>query len=108
MYLAPLMLRLTPSVYFAVTRSNHALNLVNHPVSPLFFFDSSVGFKSRVQRAGVNDNAINAEMITDIAMVMANCWYNRPTIPGINPTGTNTAARMSAMATTGAEISFIA
>src|SRR5580704_10443584 len=107
-YLDPLMLRRTPSVYFAVTLSNQALNLVNHPVRPLFFFDSSVGFKSKVQRAGVSDNAINAEMITDIAIVMANCWYKRPTIPGINPTGTNTAARISAMATTGAEISFIA
>src|SRR3984885_8335305 len=102
------MLRLTPSVYFAVTRSNQSLNLVNHPVSPLCFFDSSVGFKSKVQRAGVNDNAINAEIITDMAIVMANCWYKRPTIPGIKPTGTNTAARMSAIAITGAEISFIA
>ena len=39
---------------------------------------------------------------------MANCWYNLPTIPGINPTGTNTAARIRAIATTGPEMSFIA
>ena len=43
--------------------------------------------------AGVNDNAINAEIITEMAMVIANCWYKRPTIPGIKPTGTNTAAK---------------
>src|ERR1700722_9002929 len=102
------MLRRTPSVYFAVTRSNQLLNLVNQPVSPLFFFDSSVGFKSKVQSAGVNDNAINADIITDMAIVIANCWYKRPTMPGINPTGTNTAARISAIAITGAEMSFIA
>src|SRR6185503_2902397 len=108
MSLALLILLFTPLVYRAVTLSNHALNLVNHPVRPLCFLLSSVGFKSKVQRAGVNDNAINAEMITDIAMVIANCWYNRPTMPGINPTGTNTAANISAMATTGAEMSFMA
>ncbi len=56
----------------------------------------------------VNDKAIKADIITDIAMVMANCWYNRPTMPGINPTGTNTAANIKAIAITGAEISFIA
>ena len=51
---------------------------------------------------------MNAESITEIAMVIANCWYSLPTIPGMNPTGTNTAARMSAMATTGADMSFMA
>ncbi len=73
-----------------------------------FFFDLSVGFNNNVQSAGVNDNAINADIITDIAMVMANCWYKRPTIPGIKPTGTNTAASINAMAITGADISFMA
>src|ERR1700761_3228506 len=102
------MLRRTPSVYFAVTLSNHSLNLVNHLVRPLFFLLSSVGFNSNVQSAGVSDSAIKADIITEMAMVMANCWYSLPTMPGINPTGTNTAARISAMATTGAEISFIA
>ena len=41
----------------------------------------------------LSESAIKAEIITDMAMVMANCWYSRPTMPGINPTGTNTAAK---------------
>src|SRR6185312_1993238 len=107
-YLDPLILRRTPSVYFPVTLSNHSLNLVNHLVRPLFFLLSSVGLSSNVQSAGVNERAMKADIITEMAMVMANCWYNLPTMPGINPTGTKTAARINAMATTGAEISFIA
>lgn len=55
-----------------------------------------------------NVTIIKAERITDMAIVMANCWYKRPTMPGIKPTGTKTAAKISAMATTGAEISCIA
>src|SRR5476651_1454765 len=102
------MLFLTPSVYRAVTLSNQALNLAK-PLSKKFFLRlGSVGLSNKVHNAGVNDKAINAEIITEIAMVMANCWYNRPTMPGIKPTGTNTAAKISAMAITGAEISFMA
>src|SRR3569623_202107 len=78
-YRAPFMLRRTPSVYFAVTLSNHSLNLVNHLVSPLFFWLSSVGFSSIVLNAGVSESAIKAEIITEIAMVIANCWYSLPT-----------------------------
>ena len=107
-YLEAAILFFTPLVYLAVTLSNHALNLLNHLVKPFALSPVSVGFSSKVQSAGVNDNAINAEIITDMAMVMANCWYKRPTIPGIKPTGTNTAARISAMAITGADISFMA
>src|SRR3569833_209177 len=107
-YRAPLILLFTPKVYLSVTRWNQLLNLVNHAVRPLFLLLSSVGFSSNVQSAGVNDRAIKADIITEMAIVMANCWYNLPTMPGNNPTGTNTAARISAMATTGAEISFIA
>ncbi|MNN75291.1 hypothetical protein D3C81_1915840 [compost metagenome] len=59
-------------------------------------------------KAGVKDKAINADSITDTAMVMENCWYNCPTIPGINPTGTNTAERIKAIAITGAVMSFMA
>ncbi len=74
-----------------------------------FFTVSSLeGFSIIEHNAGVSDKATNAEMITDTAMVMANCWYSRPTIPGIKPTGTNTAARINAMAITGPEISFMA
>src|ERR1700743_3113153 len=107
-YFAPAILFLTPLVYLAVTLSNQALNLPNCLSSQFGFRLTSVGFKSNVHSAGVNDNAMNADIITDIAMVIANCWYNRPTIPGINPTGTNTAANISAMAITGADISFMA
>ena len=75
-------------------RSNQALNLANHLSKKLGFLSGSVGFNSSVQSAGVNESAINADMITDIAIVIANCWYSLPTIPGINPTGTNTAAKI--------------
>ena len=53
----------------------------------------------------LSDKAINAESNTEMAMVIANCWYNLPTMPGINPTGTNTAANINAMAITGPVIS---
>ena len=43
-----------------------------------------------------------------MAIVIANCWYNLPTIPGKKPAGTNTAAKTRAIATTGPEISAIA
>ena len=52
-------------------------------------------------RAGLRVSALNAEMITDTAMVTANCWYIRPVIPGMNAVGTKTATRIRAMATTG-------
>ena len=42
-----------------------------------------------------------AEIITEMAMVMANCLFSRPWIPLMNPTGMNTDARISAMLTTG-------
>src|ERR1035437_10251547 len=103
-----LMLFFTPMVYLAVTLSNHSLNLINHLSIRFGFLLGSVGFSNKVQSAGVNDSAMNADITTDMAIVMANCWYRRPTMPEIKPTGTKTAARMSAMATTGAEISFIA
>jgi hypothetical protein len=48
-------------------------------------------------------SALNAESRTDTAIVTANCWYIRPVMPGMNAVGTNTAARMSAIATTGPE-----
>ncbi|MNV38969.1 hypothetical protein D3C71_1305330 [compost metagenome] len=66
---------------------------------------TAVGFNKIEHNAGVNESAINADNITDTAIVMANCWYNLPTIPGIKPTGTNTAAKINAIAITGAVIS---
>ena len=60
------------------------------------------------QSAGLSVSALKAEMSTDTAIVTANCWYMRPVMPGMNAVGTNTAARMSAIATTGPDTSSIA
>src|ERR1700738_1007102 len=108
MYLEADMLFLTPFVYLSVTRPNQLLNRKNNLLMPEASFLAAVGLNNKVHSAGVSDKAINADKITDIAMVIANCWYNLPTMPGINPTGTNTAARINAMATTGADMSFMA
>ncbi len=51
---------------------------------------------------------MNAEISTEIAIVSANCWYIRPEIPGTKAIGTNTDARMIAIATTGPCTSSIA
>ncbi len=59
-------------------------------------------------KAGLRVRALKAEMITDTAMVTANCWYIRPVIPGMNAVGTKTAVRISAMATTGPDTSSMA
>src|SRR3984957_1176333 len=69
---------------------------------------SVFGFSNSAASAGLSVSALNADKITEIAMVTANCWYNRPVIPGINAVGTNTADSTSAMPTTGPEISSIA
>src|ERR1700693_6022368 len=63
--------------------------------------DSRRGFKSKEQSAGLSDRALKAEIITETAIVTANCWYRRPVIPGIKAVGTKTAARIRAIATTG-------
>jgi len=47
-------------------------------------------------------------MITEMAIVTANCWYSRPVMPGMNAVGMNTAARIKAIAITGLETSSIA
>jgi len=62
---------------------------------------SSSPRRNNAESAGESVSALNAEMMTDTAMVTANCWYNRPVMPGMNAVGTNTAARMIAMAMTG-------
>ena len=74
----------------------------------IFAFSSLECFSIIEHSAGVSDKATKAEIITDTAIVIANCWYNLPTIPGIKPTGTNTAANIKAMAITGPDMSFIA
>ena len=53
-------------------------------------------------------SALKAEMRTEIAIVTANCLFNRPWMPPMKATGTKTEARISAMAMTGPETSFIA
>ena len=70
----------------------------NAPSGPRISFR---GRRSSAESAGLSVSALNAEISTDIAIVTANCWYIRPVIPGMNAVGMNTAARMSAIATTG-------
>ena len=64
-----------------------------------------LGRSSSADSAGDSVSALKAEMITDTAMVTANCWYSRPVMPGMNAVGMNTADRMMAMAMTGPETS---
>ena len=83
-------------------RLNQSKNLRSSPW--LSFF----GLSSSAASAGLSVSALNAERITEIAMVTANCWYSRPVMPGMNAVGTNTAESTSAMPITGPEISSIA
>ena len=66
------------------------------------------GFSSIAASAGDRVSALTADSSTEIAMVIANCWYSAPVMPPMKPTGTNTAVRMSAMAMTGPDTSSIA
>src|ERR1700744_2198107 len=83
-------------------RLNQSKNPFNNPPRPSF------GFNNNADSAGLSVSALNADKITEIAIVTANCWYNRPVIPGINAGGTNTADNTSALPTTGPEMSSIA
>jgi len=47
-------------------------------------------------------------MMTDTAIVTANCWYMRPVMPGMNAVGMKTADSTSATPTTGPDTSSIA
>ena len=78
-------------------RLNHKKNVRSGPRLSVF------GFSSSAASAGLSVSALNADRITDIAIVTANCWYNLPVMPGMKAVGTNTAARISAIATTGPE-----
>ena len=68
----------------------------------------SLGLRSSAESAGERVSALNAEINTEIAIVTANCWYKRPVMPGIAAVGIKTAARISAIATTGPPTSSIA
>ena len=67
-----------------------------------------LGLSKIAASAGLKVNALKADKQTDIAMVMANCWYKRPVMPPVNATGINTADKIKAMATTGPATSFMA
>jgi hypothetical protein len=69
---------------------------------------SRFGRRSSAERAGLSVSALKAEMITDTAIVTANCWYMRPVMPGMRAVGMKTAARTSATPTTGPDTSSIA
>src|SRR4029077_13008149 len=95
-----------PATYPSVARPNHRLNPRNNaPNGPR---TARRGRNSSAASAGLSVNALNADSTTDTAIVNANCWYIRPVIPGTNAVGTNTATRISAIATTGPDTSSIA
>ena len=54
---------------------NKLVDYINHKLQKLITFNGRI---IKVHNAGVNDNATNAEIKTDTAMVIANCWYNLP------------------------------
>ena len=51
--------------------------------------------------AGLSVSALIVEISTATAMVSANSWYSLPVMPGMKPTGTNTASRTSEVARIG-------
>ena len=54
-------------VAFSKRRLNPPKSRCNRP------WDSCFGLSSNEQRAGLSDNALKAEMITEMAIVTANC-----------------------------------
>src|SRR5258708_37399866 len=73
-YLAPLIARATPFPYRSVMRSNKRLKPAKNRDTQLRLLSLLVGHRSRLQRPSVSDRAVKAERITEMAMVMANCW----------------------------------
>ncbi len=59
-------------------------------------------------KAGLSVSALMEEIATEIAMVIANCWYSLPVMPPMAATGTKTAIRDREVATMGPETSFMA
>ena len=91
----------------SVARPNDAVEPVEEASQQARGFPS-FGFSSSAASAGLSVSALNADRITEIAMVTANCWYSRPVMPGMNAVGMNTAESTSAMPITGPEISSMA
>ena len=56
------------SVAFANTRLNQSKNVVSGPREEVF------GRSNKAANAGLNDSALNADRITEKAIVTANCW----------------------------------
>ena len=65
-------------------------------------------FSSFAHIAGVSVSATKPEIVTDTAIVIANCRYISPTRPPRNATGKNTAFSTSTIAITGRLTSAIA
>ena len=65
-------------------------------------------FNSGAHIAGVSVSATKPEIVTDTAIVIANCRYISPTSPPRNATGRNTAFSTSTIAMTGRLTSAIA
>ena len=84
---------------FSVATSNQRLNQLKNLWNTLLL--SPGGFSSIAASAGLSVRALIEEIATEIAMVMANCWYSLPVIPPMAATGTNTAIRASEVATIG-------
>ena len=94
---------LTPAVKPSVTLAKNALNHLKNPLG------SWVDLRIRsTHRAGVRVRATMPEMMTEMAMVMANCRYITPARPPRKPTGMKTAHSTSTMAMTGAVTSLMA
>src|SRR5690606_28306850 len=85
----------TPT-YRAWNHPNDRLNNFQNP-----FGESWPGLRTSAHKAGLSVSATNPEMVTDNAIVIANCLYNSPVIPPKNAAGTNTAASTKTLAITG-------
>ena len=72
----------------------------------LLLCSSSCGFKKRAHKAGLNVNALIAEIRIAIERVNPNCLKNIPEVPPIKLTGINTADITSVMDIIAGAISF--
>jgi hypothetical protein len=56
--------------------------------------------RSVAQSAGLSVSALTVEKQIATDIVTANCWYTRPVMPGMKPTGTKMASSTSVVAMT--------
>ena len=77
-------------------------------LSFIFSVVEDSAFKKIAQRAGVNVNAQIPDIITETAIVIANCLYIVPANPPINDTGTKTAHNTNTIAIIAPETSSMA